>query len=331
MSFLKADQLLQLAMMAAGRQMGVSLAEIAEAFRCDHRTAQRMTRALETIWPGVEILTGEDRRRRWRLRDQRLGPLLCLTAQDLATLATAADQLESAGAQETSSDLAALRDKLLALLPTLAARRAEVDADALLEAQGFAARPGPRNASQPGVDAAVREALTGPFLLAMRYQGGQDSEPRDRVVAPYGMILGPRRYLVARAAEEMDGPLRHFRMDRIQSAGCLPDSFVRDPGFDIQAHTRRAFGTFQNEEQYGPVVWRFDPRAADHARGFQFHPGQATEDQPDGSLIVRFHASGWLEMAWHLYQWGDTVEVLEPAELREMVHPHRRNDFTGLP
>ncbi|MBK5946471.1 hypothetical protein CCR83_08515 [Rhodobacter veldkampii DSM 11550] len=56
------------------------------------------------------------------------------------------------------------------------------------------------------------------------------------------------------------------------------------------------------------------------------------------SLIVRFHAAGWFEMAWFLYQWGDkvevfapAVEVLAPAGLRDYVHPWRRPDLDGLP
>ena len=55
------------------------------------------------------------------------------------------------------------------------------------------------------------------------------------------------------------------------------------------------------------------------------------EPQEDGSLIVRFHAAGWLEMAWHLYQWGDKVEVVEPEGLRALVEDHRRSDFDALP
>ena len=69
------------------------------------------------------------------------------------------------------------------------------------------------------------------------------------------------------------------------------------------------------------------PRAAE----FHFHPTQVLEPQDDGSLIVRFTAAGWLEMAWHLYQWGDKVEVLAPQELREMVEGYRRSDFRGMP
>lgn len=42
---------------------------------------------------------------------------------------------------------------------------------------------------------------------------------------------------------------------------------------------------------------RLAPEAADRAAGFRFHPDQVLEPRHDGSLIVRFHAAGWLEMA----------------------------------
>ena len=51
----------------------------------------------------------------------------------------------------------------------------------------------------------------------------------------------------------------------------------------------------------------------------------------DGSLTVRFIASGHLEMAWFLYMWGEAVEVLAPEPLRAMVDRHRRGDFPALP
>jgi predicted DNA-binding transcriptional regulator YafY len=79
------------------------------------------------------------------------------------------------------------------------------------------------------------------------------------------------------------------------------------------------------------VVWRFSPKAAGHARGFEFHPTQVLEDEPGGGLIVRFNAAGYVEMAWHLYMWGEDVEVIAPAILRDMVHSHRRGDLRALP
>jgi predicted DNA-binding transcriptional regulator YafY len=79
------------------------------------------------------------------------------------------------------------------------------------------------------------------------------------------------------------------------------------------------------------VRWRFTPDAAKEAREFEFHPTQKMTEDPDGSLLVEFTASGWLEMAWHLYKWGDRVDVLAPAALRDMVADHRRGDWPSPP
>ncbi len=57
MSFEKARDLLRLADMVMSRHMGVSLAEIEEAFGVSRRTAQRMTRALTDAFPlSVEVV-----------------------------------------------------------------------------------------------------------------------------------------------------------------------------------------------------------------------------------------------------------------------------------
>jgi predicted DNA-binding transcriptional regulator YafY len=85
----------------------------------------------------------------------------------------------------------------------------------------------------------------------------------------------------------------------------------------LQKFAERSFGVFQ-EEPFD-VVWRFSPKAAPDARQFLFHPTQVLADQPDGSLIVRFRAGGALEMCWHLFTWGDQVEVMAPKRLRRML------------
>ncbi|WP_263626080.1 helix-turn-helix transcriptional regulator [Novosphingobium percolationis] len=110
----------------------------------------------------------------------------------------------------------------------------------------------------------------------------------------------------------------------------LAGSFEIDAGFNLKRHAEKGFGLYESEREFGEVVWRFTPDAAAHARRFVFHPTQSVEEGVDGSLTVRFMASGYLEMTWHLYQWGDAVEVLAPKRLREMVHEYRRV-FPALP
>lgn len=330
MSYAKARDLLRLAEMAAARHFGVSLVEITEEFDVDHRTAQRMVRALEDVFAATEMVTGEDRRRRWRLSDPGLGRLQGLRDSELAALEMSLRAAEREGRTVDAAALASLRDRLLSAMPRSHARRAEADAEALLEAQGYAARPGPRVRTAPGVAEVIAEALKGPFRLAIRYRGRAEAEPAERVVEPYGLLIGLRRYLVARQPDR-DARMRNFRVDRIVAARLIVETFERDPGFDLQLYAARAFGAFHDNAEHGEVVWRFAPRAAAAAAEFLFHPQQEVSEEPDGALTVRFVASGWLEMTWHLYMWGDAVEVLAPEPLRAMVERYRRGDFPAFP
>jgi predicted DNA-binding transcriptional regulator YafY len=120
-------------------------------------------------------------------------------------------------------------------------------------------------------------------------------------------------------------------MDRIQTAEVMDESFIFAPDFNLEDYAAKAFGVYQDPAQYGEVIWRFVPEAAERAAEFRFHPTQVQEWQDDGSLIIRFNAAGWLEMAWHLYQWGDKVEVIKPDGLRTLIQGHRRADFGALP
>ncbi len=143
--------------------------------------------------------------------------------------------------------------------------------------------------------------------------------------------MGSRRYLVAIDTAKRDGNIRHFRVESMVSAEALTEGFAWPEDFDLKAYANRAFGSYYDAHEHGPVVWKFAPHAAERAAGYQFHPEQSSELLDDGSLMVRFNASGHVEMCWHLYAWGDAVEVISPSVLAEMVHPWRRDDFPSLP
>jgi len=332
MSYAKAAHLLRVADMATARFDGVSLRDIEEEFDCDHRTAQRLMRAFEEVFPACEDFQDADRRRRWRLPrgDARWLQGQGLRDSELAALDMAARRAERDGAPDEAARLRAVRDRLLAAMPSSHKRRTEADAEALLEAQGFASRPGPRVVNDLKLLGTLTEALRAPWELRIDYRGTMDERPRDRLVEPHGLLLGIRRYLVARPARG-DGKMRRFRLDRISEAQITQNSFARDPDFDLSEFAGRGFGSYHSEAEYGPVEWRFSPDAADTARAFLFHPDQSLTDEPDGALTVRFQASGHLEMAWHVYCWGDQIEVVEPESLRDFVAGFRRADFPALP
>lgn len=332
MSFQKAADLLRLAEMAAARHYGVGLQDIVEAFGCDHRTAQRMTRALEDCFPHVEVRTDDARRKYWQMRgrDSQLLMAQGIRDSELAALEIAIRRAERDGAANEVAALQSLRDRLLATMPRPHARRAEVEAETLLEAYGFASRPGPRVRTDPDLMSTISVALKGPFLLTVTYAGGSTPRTRDRLLEPYGLLIGTRRYLVARERGG-NGRLQHFRLDRISAARIEAETFERPADFNLDDHAARAFGSYHAEDEFGTVIWRFAPEAVAVAREFRFHPRQVLTENPDGSLTVSFEASGLLEMAWHLYIWGDKVEVVAPARLRRLVEGFRRADFPALP
>ena len=95
------------------------------------------------------------------------------------------------------------------------------------------------------------------------------------------------------------------------------ETFERDPGFDLERYAKHSFGTFQEEPV--EVVLRFDAAAARDASTFVFHSDRSVDSNDDGSLTVRFEAGGIDEMCWHLFTWGESVTIVQPARLRRRL------------
>lgn len=331
MSYRNGIDLLTIAARAASAR-GVSLDEICEVLERDYRTAQRVVRALRELFPEIEEVQDDDSRKtRWKLPRSAIAPLLMPTADELASLSLAEELMSKGAGVDQVQALRSLHSKILALIPNDRSRRIEADEEALLLALGHAARPGPKPVARENIDVAISTALKGSSQLRIIYRGWKDRHARERVVAPHGLLLGARRYLVAVDLKKVGGGLQHFRVDAIEDASVLPEAFVRKEDFELDAHANRCFGSYQQEDGIHDIAWRFAPRAVSRASGFLFHPAQTTERESDGSLVVRFRAAGLLEMCWHLYMWGDAVEVLSPPELARMVERHRRADFQSMP
>ena len=115
-------------------------------------------------------------------------------------------------------------------------------------------------------------AIKAPFSLTIAYRGANDDAALDRVVEPYGMLLGIRQYLIARDLGN-GRAFRRFRLDRITGAKITGQSFAREPDLDLDAYAAQSFGSYHTEVEHKPVIWRFAPSAAAAAREFAFHLG----------------------------------------------------------
>jgi len=307
-----AIQTLQLALALQEPGPGWSIERIRRHFGGSRRTAERRLDAVRRVFPDLESrLDGHTKL--WRLPPGRANGLVQWEARELAALDFAVERARRARRTDHAEALEGVRAKLRSLMLPQAATRLAPDVEALVESEGIAARPGPRPKIDADVVATLRHAILACRMVRLAYRRREDGRRTRPLVHPYGFLHGHRHYLVAWNPQR--AKLVLYALPNVTRATLTDEPFERDPAHDVRRFAERSFGVFQDEPV--DVAWRFAPAAAREASEFIFHPTQRLEEQPDGSLVVRFRACGLWEMAWHLFTWGDAVEILEPAALRE--------------
>ena len=310
----KASLLLDLARRLAASAEGLTLDEMAEAAGVGRRTAERMRDALWSLFPQMEEIA-EGVAKRFRIPGGLDGLYQSPTAEELLELGKAAAQLRASGAEPRARALESLERKVRGATRRAALRRMAPDIEAMSRAEThIAVHAGPRPYEDEAMIGALRQALMAMRQVRFVYLGG--SRPGERREAtPYGLMFGRANYLVA-APVGLSEP-RNWRLDRIVELQVLDEPGVPPPDFDLDAYANRSFGIYQDAVQ--DVVLRIAPQAAAEALVWRFHPTQSVEKQADGSVTVRFSASGALELAWHLFTWGDKIEVVQPQSLRDIL------------
>ena len=312
MRYEPSQRLLRLARHLAASRAGLTLDEMASELEVGRRTAERLRDSLGAMFPQMEYWDDDERVRRWRLPGSALVGVVEPRPEAVAAIEISARECTMRGEADRAALLREASTTLKAVMRPDALRRADPDIAALMEAEGIAMRPGPRPVIAAGVLPALRRAILGMQLVVVRYAGSDAEKPAARILCPYGILYGGRGWLVAHVDELPE--MRLWRLDRIVSIDLLDRGFARREDFDLAAYAAQSFGVFQEEPT--DVVLRFEAEAADDAAGWLFHPSQSIEREPDGALIVRFHAGGMQEMCWHLFTWGTAVTIVAPEELR---------------
>lgn len=308
----KAGRLLEMARLLASTAEGLTLDELSDRLGVGRRTVERMRDAVREVFPQLEEVE-DPPTKRFRIPSGLDGLFQAPTAEELAALATAAETFEKQGAVGRAAALKSLERKVLSATRSAARRKLAPDLEALLQAETIAVQAGPRPFEDEAVLAAIREALKGLSTLRFRYEGGS-TPGRVREVTPYGVLFGRANYLVA---AEGEGRPRNWRLDRLRDVEVTGSPAVRDESFSLQDYADESFGIYQDDTE--DVALRILPSSAEGALRWRFHSNQTLEQQADGSVLVRFRASGMRELAWHLFTWGDQVEVLAPQRLKDIL------------
>ena len=315
MRYERLKDIVDLAVWLQASRVGLTLDDIQSEYSVSRRTAERLRDAVDWAFGPLEIVPVDDKRKHWRLRSDALRRLVPVTADELASLATATEALEQTGLPEHATKLRGIETKLRATQREGALERLEPDLETLMQAEGLAMRAGPRQPVDNDRLACLREAVLNERMVRFTYSSRSTGLKSYQLVEPYGLLYGNRTFLVGKTDWHDEPHL--WRFANMSEVRLSSRTFNRDPSFDLRQFARRSFGTFQ--EKPFNVVLRFDAKAARDASAFVFHPDQAIEEHADGTLSVRFKAGGTHEMCWHLFTWCESVTIEKPARLRRQL------------
>jgi len=156
---------------------------------------------------------------------------------------------------------------------------------------------------------AIRENQRVEFL----YQGSSRPAPATRKVDPYALAFRWGWWYVIGYCHSRQA-LRMFRIDRIRELRLLKEAFQVPEDFD--AHDFLA-NSLQNQTQVQATL-KFNKEDAQAARLNSMGWSRMAE-QADGSVVVSMAAPDLNWAASTVLAYGPIIEVLEPAELRQIV------------
>ncbi|MGB4504372.1 MAG: WYL domain-containing protein [Syntrophaceticus sp.] len=178
-------------------------------------------------------------------------------------------------------------------------------------------------------DPAKSEAMIREILRAIRekkrirlsYLRTYDGAVTERVVEPHGLLCRLNNwYLTGQCTKRQQR--RVFLLLNIKDLAVIENSFYHmPPGFSLKEAYQDIWGTWTDDESGDLETVRLKVCAgpAERFRHNLFHESQRVRNIPDGMVEVTYRLAGVQEMIPWLMSWGNAVEVLEPAWLREQL------------
>lgn len=155
-------------------------------------------------------------------------------------------------------------------------------------------------------------------ICRLVYKSPVEQEEIKTRLHPYRLMFFQRGWYVLGHSEEHD-EVRTFKLSRIQRLVVTSEQFQNGESFDPEAHFGLAWNMIPEGQEYD-VHLHFDRKVAVNVAEVIWHPTQRVEHNEDGSLEFHCRVDGLGEISWWILGYGDMVEVISPAELRDHIH-----------
>ena len=155
--------------------------------------------------------------------------------------------------------------------------------------------------------------------LWVSYQGFNRPEPHSFLLAPYCLkVFKQRWYMVGKPEDHPEeAEPRVYALDRVKELTMTDKSFRLPKDFKASLFFRSQFGVDRRIREAAKVVVRVSEFDANFIKTLPIHDSQIEMKNEDGWVYFSYYVAPTYDFIQELRKFGSTMEVLEPASLRE--------------
>ena len=169
---------------------------------------------------------------------------------------------------------------------------------------------------QEGMLSALNRAVFEHRVAAVRYKAVDQPRARRRRLQPHAVCLFHNSiYVLAADADEEDGPVKTYKLDRMKAVELLDQRFTPRKDFDPDAFFDNSIGIFRSSKPKNFRI-RVASQRADLAAEKLLHPRQQVRPVEDGAVIIEIEGAYEEEVLPIVLSLGEHAEVLVPKSSR---------------
>lgn len=304
------SDILDLITLMQSRVLGITLSDIVEELNVSRRTAERLRDAIIDILPQINEIETVGKEKHWGFTSGYMNEIINFTPEEIAILEGIKDGITVDFNKKTL-------ESVITKLKAFSRKQITKVDDAIeliMKSEGTAVTQKPSYKIDINVIDTIRQGIKENHKVRGKYNG------KDKILAPYGIIYGSNVYLIGIEGDWTNPYV--YSLHKLSDVKLTNETFDKGD-FDIKTYANNSFGVYQNEVM--KVELLFSPEVKEDVLNFNFHPTQKVKENKDGTVTVKFKASGELEILWHIFKWGDSVKIVAPTKLKKMYKEYLEN------
>lgn len=175
----------------------------------------------------------------------------------------------------------------------------------------------------------ILHAIKNRQQLEITYQSYWDTKSSVKKLEPYLLKEFKNRwYLIAK--DTIKNALRTYGLDRIKEINISKKKYSYPASFIAKNHFKDSFGIIRKDSNkpVQNVVLSFSPYQGKYLKSLPLHSSQEVLTDNQDQFIIKLHIYVTYDFEMELLSYGPTVEVLEPAFLRQSIKEKLETAFS---